>query len=704
MPERALGFGLSHQDLLTSPDKIHKRFQTFLTTYTKSSKATDLVSLARALDQFLSVLFSVSFKTQRLTQDILDFQTRFIRRKAALNPTYTDLPTQELINWAHKLWGDPFNTERFYRQVSVWEKNQEIKHINRALNFCRVCLFHPQGASFRKKYVLFQLPQKLDFTPTALNASYRKNDSSYYHEDPVYRSDFSLTTQAPSAEDALRHSALCLKCHQRQKDTCRKGYPQADGSFLSNPLDQELIGCPLDQKISQMHLLYQEGRILGALGVIMVDNPLVPLTGLRICNDCEKACIFQKQTQVDTPRVETHILDTILKKPWGVEIYLLLTRWNPLIVAQPPLSTAPVLVVGQGPAGISAAYHLLRQGTPVVAIDGMGISPLPRSWIHEVQPDYTQVWQTLDERVPLGFGGVAEYGITSRWDKNKITLVRLALERHPGYHLFGGVHFGGQVTLNDANGFGFSHVVVATGAGQPKTLPLENALAPGIRYASDFLMSLQYQNAKHKESFISLEIQLPLLVIGGGLTALDAATEALAYYPRLLEKINIQWEKLSHETQQQIIAHLSAAQYKQLTQYLFHWADLKPYLNTAQWKNQLKKKMRAWGGVTLIYRKHLKEAPSFRINMQEVKHALHQGVIIMQNAIPQRIQQDVTGHGMGLDVHHNGQKKYLAAKTILTARRTSVILFLSHLLVIPYSATPPNPRGTRSSSVCQTCV
>ena len=330
MPERALGFGLSHQDLLTSPDKIHKRFQTFLTTYTKSSKATDLVSLARALDQFLSVLFSVSFKTQRLTQDILDFQTRFIRRKAALNPTYTDLPTQELINWAHKLWGDPFNTERFYRQVSVWEKNQEIKHINRALNFCRVCLFHPQGASFRKKYVLFQLPQKLDFTPTALNASYRKNDSSYYHEDPVYRSDFSLTTQAPSAEDALRHSALCLKCHQRQKDTCRKGYPQADGSFLSNPLDQELIGCPLDQKISQMHLLYQEGRILGALGVIMVDNPLVPLTGLRICNDCEKACIFQKQTQVDTPRVETHILDTILKKPWGVEIYLFADTMEPI--------------------------------------------------------------------------------------------------------------------------------------------------------------------------------------------------------------------------------------------------------------------------------------------------------------------------------------------------------------------------------------
>ena len=64
--------------------------------------------------------------------------------------------------------------------------------------------------------------------------------------------------------------------------------------------------------------------------MIAVDNPLCAATGHRICNDCMKACIYQKQEPVDIRRWETRTLKDVLE-PWGFEIYSLLTagtRWT----------------------------------------------------------------------------------------------------------------------------------------------------------------------------------------------------------------------------------------------------------------------------------------------------------------------------------------------------------------------------------------
>ena len=55
-----------------------------------------------------------------------------------------------------------------------------------------------------------------------------------------------------------------------------------------------LAGCPLDEKISEMHWMRGQGDALGALALVCIDNPLLPGTGHRICNDCMKACVFQK--------------------------------------------------------------------------------------------------------------------------------------------------------------------------------------------------------------------------------------------------------------------------------------------------------------------------------------------------------------------------------------------------------------------------
>src|SRR5437764_13828685 len=129
-----------------------------------------------------------------------------------------------------------------------------------------------------------------------------------------------------------------------------------------------------------MNLVEAGGRAVGALAIVAIDNRMCAATGHRICNDCMKACIYQKQSPVDIPQVETRILKEVLALPWGFEIYGLLTRWNPLDLRRPlpkPATGHKVLVVGLGPAGFTLAHHLLNDGHFVAAIDGLKIEPLP---------------------------------------------------------------------------------------------------------------------------------------------------------------------------------------------------------------------------------------------------------------------------------------------------------------------------------------
>ena len=57
--------------------------------------------------------------------------------------------------------------------------------------------------------------------------------------------------------------------------------------------------------------------------------------------------------------------------------------------------------------------------------------------------DVNELYESLDDRVMAGFGGVAEYGITVRWNKNFLKIIRLLLERRAQFSMFGGVRFGG---------------------------------------------------------------------------------------------------------------------------------------------------------------------------------------------------------------------------------------------------------------------
>src|SRR4029077_12912258 len=147
------------------------------------------------------------------------------------------------------------------------------------------------------------------------------------------------------------------------------------------------------------------------------------------------------------------------------------------------------------------------------------------------------VYRQLDERVLEGFGGVSEYGITVRWDKNFLTLLHLTLARRQGLKMYGGVRFGGTGPIEAAWQFGSDPVAMAAGAGRPTIIDMKNNLIRGIRKASDFLMALQLTGAFKRIALANLEARLPAIVVGGGLTAIDSATELAAYYPVQVEKI-----------------------------------------------------------------------------------------------------------------------------------------------------------------------
>src|SRR5574341_2357837 len=138
----------------------------------------------------------------------------------------------------------------------------------------------------------------------------------------------------------------------------------------------------------------------------------------------------------------------------------LLTRWNPLNLRRPlplPDTGRKVLVVGLGPAGFTLAHHLMNDGHTVVGIDGLKIEPLEAD-VSGVDAlgnrvpfapvkDISQLREPLDRRVMAGFGGVDEYGITVRWDKNFLKIIRLLVERRRQFAMFGGVRFGGTLTI-----------------------------------------------------------------------------------------------------------------------------------------------------------------------------------------------------------------------------------------------------------------
>jgi NADPH-dependent glutamate synthase beta subunit-like oxidoreductase/NAD(P)H-flavin reductase len=679
--------------------------------FSKREESNLLVRVAPHLGRFMARLFGVEREHQALIERardesvIADFKKTFIQRRVRkLDRAAVDEAVKEFT----RLDAEVEELKSRFAETSVApDEELAVARLWRALSeggesldlLERWTAALPVVAPERiAHWVSFRQPHALDYAQL-VQIERPRTELSEMMTGPAAglrrRDGFKLTDPRFSEREVLDEAHYCLYCHERDKDSCSTGFVEKDGSYRQNPLGIPLTGCPLDEKISEAHLLRRDGDSLSALALVVVDNPMCPGTGHRICNDCMKACIFQKQDPVNIPQIETGLFTDVLSLPHGVEIYGLLTRWNPLNVKRPcalPYNGKNVLVVGMGPAGYTLAHYLLNEGFGVVGIDGLKIEPLPaeltgaNGQLPKPVRSWDELYTQLDQRILEGFGGVSEYGITVRWDKNFLTLLHLVLARRDHLRIYGGVRFGGTLTIEDAWALGFDHIAIATGAGRPTIIGMKNNLIRGIRKASDFLMALQLTGAFKQSAMANLQVQLPAIVIGGGLTAIDTATELAAYYPVQVEKALDRYERLVAEFSAEHFWRMYTDEERGVIErFLDHGRAVRRERARAAavgGRPDFVKLVREWGGVSIVYRKTLQDSPAYRLNHEEIIKSLEEGISFIEclnpvEAIPdefgavaaikfERQQQDERGKWRS-----SGEFMTLPARTVCVAAGTS---------------------------------
>ncbi|HUU73455.1 MAG TPA: FAD-dependent oxidoreductase [Burkholderiales bacterium] len=727
-PQLLPGFGFRFEDLYDRDglDRLDQRFLEFIGNadpglvqrligareetgpIERKAESQLLIEVAEHLDDFLAQLFAIEGKVNALSAEhdalapLYKCKRQFVQRKAVTKHKAPEAETfdgPQLRAALVEMMGEPFSELSFAHHALQWLEDPETfsTQLDTSQRYAAWAVHAEAGCKHHAAGVLFKVPHKLDFqklVPVETNRDGAMTSHRLSHMRR--RNGFALTDQGTDLVGALDQANYCIWCHEQGKDSCSHGLKDKTGAFKDTVFGVQLAGCPLEERISEFQKLKSNGTAIGALAMICVDNPMVAATGHRICNDCMKSCIYQKQDPVNIPEVETRTLKDVLALPWGFEIYSLLTRWNPLDLARPVPRAATgkrVLIAGMGPAGFTVAHHLLNDGHTVVGVDGLKIEPLPPTLCgvdvygervaFEPVRDFSSLIEPLDERVMAGFGGVAEYGITVRWDKNFLKVIRLLLERRNRFALFGGVRFGGTLDATQAFDNGFDHIVLATGAGRPTVLDIPNALARGVRTASDFLMALQLTGAAKADSIANMQVRLPVVVIGGGLTAIDTATESAAYYPVQVEKFLSRYETLVAERGEEAVrANWDAEERDIGDEYLQHALAIRTERERAKKEDRpprIAELLASWGGVTIAYRKRLIDSPSYTLNHEEVEKALEEGIRFVERVTPVSVEVNDFGHATALTVaapaaDDNGNatesRLTLPAGTILVAAGT----------------------------------
>ena len=316
-------------------------------TLTKQAESELLIALAPTLEDFVAALFGIQAEVEALSA-----------RHAALAPLYTIKRLFVQRRAMHKIkpdeaarldgaalearlvsyFGLAFSELVFAREVAGWLKDEARygERIDTAVEYAAWASQTPEGAQKHRAGVLFKAPAKLNFAhlvPVHTDTTDGYSVHTLLPEHLRRRDGFALTDAGTDLTGALDEANYCIWCHEQGKDSCSTGLREkaaakktpgevSDGSapaFKKNIFGVTQAGCPLEEKISEFHKVKTQGHAIGALAVICIDNPLVAATGHRICNDCMKSCIYQKQEPVDIPQAETRTLKDVLELPYGFQ-------------------------------------------------------------------------------------------------------------------------------------------------------------------------------------------------------------------------------------------------------------------------------------------------------------------------------------------------------------------------------------------------
>jgi NAD(P)H-flavin reductase len=147
-------------------------------------------------------------------------------------------------------------------------------------------------------------------------------------------------------------------------------------------------------------------------------------------------------------------------------------------------------------------------------------------------------------------------------------------------------------------------------------------------------------------------VSLPAVVIGGGLTAIDTATELFAYYPVQVEKVLERYETMCAELgEAQVRTGYDAEELLVLDELLGHGRAVRTERErdaAAGEKPNFVPLVRGWGGVTIAYRKTMLDSPAYRLNYEEVEKAFEEGIAYAEMISPVEAVADQYGHVQSL--------------------------------------------------------
>jgi len=233
--------------------------------------------------------------------------------------------------------------------------------------------------------------------------------------------------------------------------------------------------CPAGENIQAWLALAQAGDFEAAWRELVRNNPMPSIHG-RVCyHPCEDVCNrVHTDSAVSIHAVERYLGDLALASGWELD--------------RPARHTGKrVLVVGAGPSGLSAAYHLARLGH---AVEIREAGPVAGGMMHFGIPAYRMPRDQLDAEV----GRIVDMGVT-------ITLNHRV-----------------EDVLKEKQSGGFDAVFVAVGAHISKKVDIPTREAGHILDAVSFLSQAKEGDAP--------KIGRRVAIYGGGNTAMDAARTA----------------------------------------------------------------------------------------------------------------------------------------------------------------------------------
>lgn len=299
------------------------------------------------------------------------------------------------------------------------------------------------------------------------------------------RKKFEEVSEAFTLPEAIIEAQRCLNC---KVPGCKKG-------------------CPISNDIPDWIAELAKGNFGNAMSIINARSNLPAVCG-RVCGherQCEGGCVRGKKDRpVKIGKLERFLADFDAEAQWRHE-------------AIPEKNRGRVAVIGSGPAGLTIAGDLSRQGFHVE--------------IFEMEPEA---------------GGVLRFGIPEYRLPKEVVNREIKKIENLGVTIHLNSTAGEDFTVDDLFAQGFDAIFMGTGTGVPRHLDIPGVKHPGVSQAIRFLRRVGLYEAGYKtRDEVRLYEGDRVAVIGGGNTAMDSARTALrlgasevtVIYRRTLDKM-----------------------------------------------------------------------------------------------------------------------------------------------------------------------